>query len=97
MTQYKIYNEGTKTDLVRGDYDWRLICEDGIWKIQSNITDLGFAGVEDTDFETIETHTSPDSLGVYRNGMRTEPVLDTTLTATGFSGTENIDWENIIL
>lgn len=33
----------------------------------------------------------------FRKGIRNSIlVTDKTLTATGFSGTENVDWENII-
>jgi hypothetical protein len=37
-----------------------------------------------------------DGVGTWRKGVRdTYFILDKTLTPLGFSGTENIDWENV--
>lgn len=37
-----------------------------------------------------------DLISTYRIGVRDESfVFDKTLTATGFDGTENADWENL--
>jgi hypothetical protein len=37
-----------------------------------------------------------DGIGTYRDGVRGgDFVVDKTLTATGFSGVQDIDWENI--
>ncbi len=40
--------------------------------------------------------TYTDGSAKYRDGVRDgKYVIDKALTATGFAGTENIDWENI--
>ena len=37
-----------------------------------------------------------DGIGLYRDGVRAgDFVVDKALTATGFNGTINVDWENI--
>jgi len=44
---------------------------------------------------TAQYRTYSDGTTTFRTGVRdTYYVIDKTLTATGFSGTEGVDWEN---
>jgi hypothetical protein len=72
-----------------------MIVVNGEFQFQGLYTGGSWAGVSGVDYEVIETHTDDDSLGVWREGIRIADaayVIDTTLTATGFSGTEHVDW-----
>lgn len=38
-----------------------------------------------------------DGVATWRDGVRSGRfVIDVTLTVTGFAGTEDLDWENIV-
>ena len=96
MAQYATYNEGD-TRIFTDEYSsFRIRIADGNFYFDRAITDDAFDGVENTDWEAVETKKAVGGLGVFRIGVRDAAfVWDETLTATGFAGTENVDWVNI--
>ena len=57
---------------------------------------LAFNGTEDIDWENLVDMAGGGSLSTWRDGVRDGAyVRDIVLTATGFSGVENTDWEEV--
>ena len=96
MAQFRILTEGKSRLFTDGTNSYRLIVTDGVLYIQRNKTALAFAGVEGTDWESVEPMKAPGGLGVFRYGVQdTFWVWQETLTPTGFAGTINIDYTTI--
>ena len=46
--------------------------------------------------EQYNIYTDPITGAIWRDGVRSGLyIIDKVLTATGFAGTENVDWENV--
>ena len=100
MAQYTIIETGTPSypfaltdtvDIIR--YQVR----EGVLYLDQEMTKLGFneGGVENVDWGTIESYADSGG-GIYRYGVRdTCFVLDCTINEDGFSGEENVSWENL--
>jgi len=74
-----------------------LVITDGVDNFQYTVVDgtMYLQQIVDASWEDIEEYTDAGG-GVWRMGVRSlHWVVDCTITATGFSGTENTDWLNI--
>ena len=97
MAQYRKLIEGKSRLFTDGTNSFRLIVTDGVLYIQRNKTALAFAGVEGTDWESVEPMEAPEGgTGEFRYGVNdTFWVWQEALTPTGFNGTINIDYTTI--
>ena len=98
MAQYTILS-GSSIELSDGTDTFRVIEEGGsVLRFDQTKTSLGFDGVENTDWQTIDTAELPGGAGgnQFRVGVRdTYWVIDQVYTpiVLGFSGTEGEDWD----
>jgi hypothetical protein len=98
MAQYKTFHEGDSRVYKKSGVEYRDIVVNKVFQTQALYTGGLWTGTAGVDYEVVESHTSVNSLGTFRYGIRTnKEVIDTTLTTTGFSGDEDTDWENILI
>ena len=95
MAQYSTIEVGTNLDLSDGTDSFRYyVAPLGTMHLYQALTELGFAGAENTDWVDLEEYPNLGG-GVWRIGVRElNWVMDCALNGTGFSGDEDIDWAN---
>jgi len=95
MAQYIEITLGNPHELTNNISTFRYNVSGGILYLDQEITALGFSGVENTDWASIENHTGGGT-GVFRLGVRSAHWnVDEELDGTGFTGVENVNWINI--
>lgn len=98
--QYKEFDNSTDTYSTPRFYQYlidytRKRVVGNVMYIDLTITQTGFSGTEDIDWENISMYTG--QTGNFRWGSRGGYwVLDCEITPTGFAGTEDVDWENLL-
>lgn len=99
MAQYTSITAGNPIILSDNTDTFRLDVRSSILYIDQEITGLGFGGVEDTDWSSIDSFVLPDSPGLeFRVGVRDGYwVIDQTYDPDifGFDGDEGFDWDMI--
>ena len=96
MAQYVEYADLVYVEYTDGVDTFRDGSRDTAYVIDKELTVTGFDGVEDLDWEEIESHTHPSATGVFRDGVRSgNYVIDAEINVTGFDGSLNIDWVNL--
>ena len=87
MAQYTEITASSQLSITNNIDTFRLAVVSGQLAIQKQIGE--------SSWSTIDLYTA-SGLGVFRVGTRDEHwVIDETLDATGFSGTEDISWKNV--
>jgi hypothetical protein len=101
MAQYKSYADNTYDTFLDNStgLQFRLGQRNHFYVEDKELTALGFAGVENTDWTNIGGYGNPgdEVTGSFcRIGVRGGNwVVDIELTATGFDGVEDTDWKYV--
>jgi len=95
MAQYTIISSGVPMEIEEGTKGYRYRVHDGLLNLDETLTDQGFTGYVDIDWQNLEVITAGGTFE-FRVGVRNARwVIDETLDATGFSGVSGINWTNI--
>jgi len=96
MAQYDEYDNNIE-ELTDGTDTMRVGEIGDLYVIDMELTPLGFAGAQNTDWTRIISFDKGLGNPIYRHGVRDNNwVIDNELTATGFAGTIGVDWANIL-